>query len=159
MSLIEELYDEKSVKMIRSLYENDTESNDILLAKIGSRIIEKSETILLSKPLDIFTLVCMTANFAESKEECQTVSFIIFKRLKDKNPLPYILDDSGILLAEKTLTALSFFRPAMEKRAKKGAPTPEFYRRSSKIIFSNHGYDSISNNHEKWETFLEEIFI
>ncbi len=102
----------------------------------------------------------MSANFADSKEECQTVAIIVYKRLKEENPLPYIMDDKGFLLAEKTLVALSFFRPAMEYRSKyKGAPTSDFYRRASKLLFVKNGHESIAEHHEKWEAFLGELFV
>ena len=102
----------------------------------------------------------MTAPFAEDKDECHTVGIIIHKHLLAENPLPYVLDDRGFLLAEKTLVALSFFRSAMDHRAKyKGAPTSSFYRNASKLLFSKNGHDNIAEHHEQWENFLSEIFI
>jgi len=160
VSLIEQLYDDESVKMIRELYADDIESRDALMQSIGNKIIEKSETFLIAKPLDVISLICMTATFADSKEECQEVAVIIYRRLNDSNPLPYIMDDAGMLLAEKTLTSLSFFRKAMEHRTKyKGAPTPEFYRKASKLLFSKNNQEYIAEHHEKWENFFCEMFI
>jgi len=156
VSLIEELYDEKSAKIIKVLYSEDPEQ---LYVAFGTKILEKSETILISKPLDILTLLCMTATFAENKEECHDVAIIVFNGLKRKDPLPYVLDDRGFLLAEKTLVALSFFRSAMEKRARKGAPPSEFYRGLSKTLFIKNNQENIAEHHEKWESFLSEIFI
>lgn len=156
MSLIDELYDEKSVKLIKVLYSEDPEQ---LYVSFGTKILEKSETFLISKPLDILTLLCMTASFAENKEECHDVAIIVFNGLKRKDPLPYVLDDRGFVLAEKTLVALSFFRAAMEKRAKKGAPPSEFYRGLSKTLFIKNNQENIAEHHEKWESFLSEIFI
>ncbi len=156
MSLIEELYDEKSAKIIKVLYSEDPEQ---LYVAFGTKILEKSETFLISKPLDILTLLCMTASFAENKEECHDVAIIVFNGLKRKDPLPYVLDDRGFVLAEKTLVALSFFRSAMEKRAKKGAPPSEFYRGLSKTLFIKNNQENIAEHHEKWESFLSEIFI
>jgi hypothetical protein len=160
VSLIEELYDEKSRKLIKSLYKDDVNSRETLYAAFAEKILEKSDLILTSKPLDILTLLCMTANFADTKEECQQVAIIVFKCLKQENPLPYIMDDQGFALAEKTLVALSFFRSAMDYRSKrKGAPTSDFYRRTSKIIFEQNGYPEISAHHEQWEKFLNEMFL
>ncbi len=156
MSLIEELYDEKSAKIIKVLYSEDPEQ---LYVAFGTKILEKSETFLISKPLDILTLLCMTATFAENKEECHDVAIIVYNGLKRKDPLPYVLDDRGFVLAEKTLVALSFFRSAMEKRAKKGAPPSEFYRGLSKTLFIKNNQENIAEHHEKWESFLSEIFI
>ncbi len=160
MSLIEELYDQDSVKWIKHIYSEDPNSKELLFESFGHKIIESQEIFLKSKPLDIICLICMTAKFAENKEECQTVGIIVHKGLQHKNPLPYVLDDHGFLLAEKTLVALSFFRSAMDYRSKyKGAPTSSFYRNASKLLFSKNGHDNIADHHEKWENFLSEIFI
>lgn len=160
MSLIDELYDSKSAKWIKHIYANDPNSKELLFVTFGQKIIESQEVFLQTKPLDILCLICMTATFAENKEECQTVGIIIHKGLQYENPLPYILDDHGFLLAEKTLVALSFFKSAMDYRAKyKGAPNSSFYRDASKLMFRKNGHDNIADHHEKWENFLSEIFI
>ena len=156
MRLIDELYDEKSAELIKVLYSEDPEQ---LYVTFGTKILEKSDTFLSSKPLDIITLLCMTSTFAENKEECHDVAIIVFNGLNRKDPLPYVLDDRGFLLAEKTLVALSFFKSAMEKRAKKGAPSSEFYRRLSKTLFIKNNQENIAEHHEQWEAFLSEIFV
>lgn len=156
MSLIDELYDDKSAKLIKVLYSEDPEQ---LYVAFGTKILEKSETFLSSKPLDVLTFLCMTATFAENKEECHDVAIIVFNGLKRKDPLPYVLDDKGFILAEKTLVALSFFRAAMDRRAKKGAPSSDFYRGLSKKLFVQNNRENIAEHHEKWESFLSEIFI
>lgn len=101
----------------------------------------------------------MTATFAENKEECHQVAIIVYNGLKRKDPLPYVLDDRGFILAEKTLVALSFFRAAMERRAKRGAPSSDFYRGLSKTLFIKNNQEDIAEHHEKWESFLSEIFV
>lgn len=160
MSLIEQLYDSNSIDLIKSIYSEDKSSRDMLFQAIGQKIIESQEIFLIAKPLDILSLICMTASFASSKEECQQVAIILSKRLNDKNPLPYILDDQGLLLAEKTLVSLAFYSKAMEKRWRcKGAPMPSFYRNCSKLIFKKNNLDHLAENHEKWENFLSEFFI
>jgi hypothetical protein len=158
--LIDELYDDKDLKWIKQIYSEDPSSRESLYKAFGNKIIEKQDTFLNSKPLDILCLICMTAPFAEDKEECHTVGIIIHKGLKQENPLPYVLDDHGFLLAEKTLVALSFFRSAMDYRAKyKGAPPSSFYRNASKLLFIKNGHNNIADHHEQWENFLSEIFI
>lgn len=156
MRLIDELYDEKSAELIKVLYSEDPEQ---LYVTFGTKILEKSEVFLSSKPLDIITMLCMTASFAENKEECHDVAIIVFNGLKRKNPLPYVLDDKGMILAEKTLVALSFFKKAMEKRERKGAPPSSFYRNLSKTLFIKNDQENIAEHHEMWESFLSEIFI
>jgi hypothetical protein len=160
MSLIEQLYDEKSVGLIRAIYAEDLSSRQSLFQAFGQKILEKQETFLIAKPLDILTLICMTASFAESPEESQEVAIIFFKRIGDINPLPYISEDRGLILAEKTLVSLSLYPKAMEKRWKyKGAPSPNFYREVSKLIFKKNEKHSIVRNYEKWESFFSEIFV
>jgi len=160
VSLIEQLYDEKSRELIISLYKDDPDSRDKLYLAFASKILDKSDLILTSSPLDILSLLCMTANFAESKEECLQVAIIVSKGLKYENPLPYIMDDHGFLLAEKTLVALSFFSLAMDHRSKyHGAPKSDFYRKASKMLFDKNGYEDIAEHHEKWEKFLNEMFL
>ena len=84
MSLIEELYDGDSVKWIRKVYSTDPESKELLYESFGHKIIESQEVFLQSKPLDILCLICMTAKFAENKEECQTVGIILHKDYNTK---------------------------------------------------------------------------
>lgn len=160
MSLIDELYDPRSVQLIKSLYKDDPAAKEQLYVAFANRIMEKSDIFLTSKPLDILCILCSTANFAESKEECYQVAIIVHKGINRENPLPYILDDQGFLLAEKTLIALSFFKAAMDHRNRySGAPTSDYYRRVSKLVFERNGYSDIAEHHEKWESFLGEMFI
>lgn len=159
MALIDELYTAEECEKIKALYSEDVGSRKTLLKSFGQKIIE-NDNILISTPLDILCLICMTANFAYSETECQTVAIIVHKHLRTLNPLPYILDDHGFLLAEKTLVSLSFFLPAMIHRSKRrGAPSPDFYRKASKLLFSKNEHTEISENHEKWECFLCEMLL
>jgi hypothetical protein len=159
MALIDELYDSSDCEKIKMLYSADPSSRDSIMQAIGYKIVE-SERILLSNPLDILSLICCTAPFANDKEECQQVAIIIHRGLTYENPLPYIMDDFGFKLAEKTLTSLSFFRKAMEKRTKhQGAPSPEFYRSASILLFKKNDLPSIAAHHINWENFLNEMFL
>lgn len=159
MALIDELYTPEQCTRIKALYAEDVSSRSVLMKAFGQKIVE-NEGILLSKPLDILALICMTASFAHSPLECQTVAVIIHKHLMDVNPLPYVLDDHGITLAEKTLVSLSFYYSAMEKRHKRrGAPSPSFYRQASKIMFSRCNQPEIAEHHEQWECFFSEMFL
>ncbi len=160
MSLIEELYDSKSVQIIRSLYQEDPSSREQLYRAFAGKILEKSETFLTSRPLDILCLICSIADFASSKEECHKVAIIVHKGINAEKPLPYILDDKGFALAEKTLVALSFFKNAMDYRNKhSGAPSSDYYRKVSKTVFEYNGHTDIAEHHEQWESFLGEMFV
>jgi hypothetical protein len=159
MALIDELYSPEDCTRIKAIYKEDPNSRKALLEAFGHKIIENQE-ILTSKPLDVLALICMTADFANSHEECQTVAVIVHKHINTANPLPYMLDDYGILLAEKCLVSLSFFLPALEARHKrKGAPSPSFYRKASKIMFSKFEHNDIAEHHEKWENFFSEMLL
>lgn len=157
-SLIEQLYSDGAVELIKDLYYDDPEAKASFYEAFGKKIIEKQDVILNAKALDILLLVCNTATFASSLDECHNVAIIIHKRLKDPNPLPYITDDVGINLAEKSFTSLSFFYKALEKRWNKGAPSPSFYRQCAKKIFALNNLEEIAYHHEKWEAFFQEFF-
>lgn len=158
MSLIEELYSSKAVDLIRNLYEEDPSAKESFYQAFGNKIIESRDKILLSKPLDILLFICSTAKFC-SVDESQAVALIIYKRMQERDPLPYILDDRGLVLAEKCLVALSFFQPALMRRWKRGGPHPSFYRNCSKKAFELEGLEEIAYHHEQWENFLGEFFI
>jgi hypothetical protein len=159
MTLIEELYSSKAVSLIQDLYSDDPSSRSTFYQTFGHKILESREKILLSEPLNILMFICSTASFSSSPEESQQVAIITYKRFGEANPLPYVLDDRGITLAEKCLVSLSFFYPAMVKRWKKGGPSPEFYRDYSKRIFESEGYYEIAEHHEQWERFFTEFFV
>ena len=159
MSLVEKLYSSRAVELIKDLYYEDLDARQSFYQAFGKKIIESQELFLDQKPLDILMLVCSTATFSSGPEESQTVALIIHKRLNEKEPLPYILDDKGLDLAEKTLISLSFFLPALEKRWKKGAPHPDFYRQCSKKAFISNNLENIADHHEQWESFFNELFI
>lgn len=160
MGLIDELYEPNIASKIKKLYSEDLESRSDLLKCFGKKIIEDQENFLLSKPIDVLCLICMTSSFANSELECQQVGVIFHKRIFDKNPLPYFCDDQGLIFAEKVLVSLSLYPKALEKRWKfHGAPKPSWYRNAAKVIFCKNEMDSIANNHEKWEAFFSEIFI
>ena len=159
MVLIEELYTPKAAHFIRDLYHSDPSARESFYEAFGNKILQSREKILSSDPLNILMFICSTAKFSSSSEESQHVAIIVYKRIKQENPLPYVLDDKGIDLAEKSLVALSFFKPALISRWKKGAPHPEFYRNCSKKMFKSEGFSEIADHHEQWENFFSEFFI
>ena len=129
--------------------------------RIGSKIVIEKDKILLSNPIDILYLVCLTSKFASSDDECHRVAMTVHQYFsKPKLALPMLSEDQGLTFATKTLIALSFFAKALEHRWRHhGAPTPAFYRKISKATFANHGQEDIAAHHEQWEGFLGELFV
>ena len=159
MALIEELFCSEAVNIIRDLYLENSNSTQLFYETFGHKILQSQEKILSSEPLSILMFICSTADFSSSVEESEQVAIIVYNRIKEKNPLPYFMDDKGLDLAEKCLVSLSFFYPAMVNRWKKGAPNPNFYRQQSKLAFESKGFFQIAVHHEKWERFFGEFFI
>ena len=85
MTLIEELYSSNAVDLIRDLYKDDPSAKESFYEAFGNKILQSSEKVLLSKPLDILMLICSTAKFASSKDECSQVAVIVYKRIKEPN--------------------------------------------------------------------------
>lgn len=159
MVLIDELYNSQEAEFIKSIYQGDADSHPALMKALGSKIID-SNKVLVSNTIDIIMLVCMNASFAHSAEECNKVAMILHRNIKNDDPLPYLMDDQSMKFAEKTLIALTFFRPAMESRhVLQGAPRPDFYRGASKAIFDKYQHEDVADNHERWEAFLLEMFL
>jgi hypothetical protein len=160
--LIEELYTQKECDIIRELFSSEPETTkDLILQAISSKVIIDKDKILLSNPLDLLYMVCSTAKFADSEDECQRIALIVYQYFsKPKNVLPMVSEDVGLNFATKTLIALTFYLKAMEHRWKHhGAPTPAFYRKISKATFELHGQSDIATHHEQWENFLSEMFV
>ena len=160
MSLIEELYSRDDQQRIVSLYKDDPSFWGILKKVIGEKILEEQKKVLLAKPLDVLSLICLTSKFATSEDECHRVAVIIYEYTLEEDPLPYLLNDHGIKLSKKALMALSLFKNALIKRWKyHGAPKPEFYRSASINNFISSGHKDIAAHHTKWEGFIGELFI
>lgn len=158
MALIDELYTEKEAEFIKSIYHGDEDSHPVLMKSIGSKIIG-SDKILVSSAIDIIMMVCMNASFAHTPTECNQVAMIVHKTINSNFSLPYFLDDQGMVFAEKSLIALTFFGAAMERRhTHQGAPPTGFYRDMSKAIMNKYEHEDVADNHHRWEAFLSEMF-
>lgn len=159
-ALIDELYSPGDCKKIRSFYKEDGSVHTSLRQAIGDQIILKSEKFLTTNPVDIICLICLTAKFASSEDECHRVAITVCQMLDELSPLPYLLKDDPLTFASKTLISLSFFYKALEHRCRyHGAPSPKFYRETSKTIYNRNKQPDIAAHHEKWEGFLGELFI
>ena len=161
ITLIEELYTPQERIIIKEFFNQDEELKSAIVEAIGTKIILEKDKILLSKPLDILYMVCLTAKFASSEEECHRVAITVYQHFnKPKISLPMVSEGTDLAFATKTLIALSFHIKALEHRWKyHGAPTPEFYRKISKATFEIHGQRDIAVHHEQWEGFLGEMFV
>lgn len=159
--LIEQLYTSKECEIIRSLYKEDPSSKNSIREAIGSKLITSSDKIITSKPIDALCLICLTAKFADSEDECYRVAVTVYQyHDKTNETIPSIVSDEGLKLANKTLIALSFHPQALERRWKyHGAPSPSYYRRVSKLMFQRHEQNDIASHHEQWEAFLGEVMV
>jgi hypothetical protein len=159
-ALIDELYDPEDCNKIRSFYKEDNSLHTALRQAIGEQITLKSEKFLSSNPIDIICLICLTAKFASSEDECHRVAITVCQMLDEPNPLPYLHKDNTLVFASKALISLSFFYKALEHRfLRHGAPSPKFYRETSKSIYKSNKQPDIAAHHEKWEGFLGEFFV
>jgi hypothetical protein len=161
-ALIEDIYTEKECQYIKTLFNDDGTVRDIIKKVIGDKIIQSSDRVLLSNPLDIIYLVCLTSKFAASDDECHRVAITVYQyiRATKESVLPFLTDGLDLRFASKTLISLSFFAKALDHRWRyKGAPSPRFYRQVSKSIYKQNGQEDIATHHEQWEGFLGEIFI
>lgn len=161
LALIEELYQGKDCEAIKKLFLEDSSSRLSLREAIGNKIVLEKDKILTTNPLDIICLLCLTAKFASSEDECHRVAITVYQFYDKPNDiLPSIISDEGLQFASKALTALAFRIKALEKRWKyHGAPSPSFYRQVSKTVFANHGQKDIASHHEQWEGFLGELLV
>jgi hypothetical protein len=158
-ALIDELYGPDDCNKIRSFYKEDGTLHSALRQAIGEQITLKSETFLSTNPIDVICLVCLTAKFASSEDECHRVGITVSQMIDEPNPLPYIHMDEPLTLANKCLISLSFFYKALDYRFRmRAAPSPHFYRGISKSIFKSNKQPDIAAHHEKWEGFLGEMF-
>ena len=158
-ALIDELYGPEDCKRIRDFYKTDNSLHLALRQAIGEQITLKSDTFINSNPIDVICLVCLTARFASSEDECHRVGVTVCQLIDEPNPLPYLHKDDMLTVASKTLISLSFFYKALEHRfLRHGSPSPTFYRNISKSVFKSNKQPDIAAHHEKWEGFLGEMF-
>jgi hypothetical protein len=160
-SLVDQLYDIKNSEALKYIYETDPSSRISIKEAIGSKLITDKDKIIESNAIDALFLICLAAKFADSEDECNRIAVTVYQyHDKVNQPLPCLVTDTGLKLANKTLMALSLYPQAIEKRWKyHGAPKPSFYRNMSKTIFVSQGQTDVAAHHEQWEGFLGEVFV
>lgn len=160
-SLINQLYHAKNCEALKNLYQTDPSSRPSIKQAIGSKLITDSSKIIVSNAIDALFMICLTAKFADSEDECNRVAITIYQyHDKTREMIPSIASDMGLVFANKSLIALSFHPQAMEKRWKyHGAPKPDFYRQLSKTVYKTFDQQDIAAHHEQWEAFLSEVLV
>jgi len=159
-TLINDLFPESQVKAINQLLKDPTDptSKTLIQKEIGKELIKNNEIINSSFP-QLISITSLSP-FASSLTECENVSYIIIWGLKKINILPLITEHENEELAYRCFISLSFFKKALIKRYERyGAPNPNFYRNIGVKSFESLGMNEISNHFNKWEMFLEEMFI
>ena len=109
MALIDELYSPEDCQRIKLIYKEDPSSRKALMEAFGHKIVANQE-ILTSKPLDVLALICMTADFASSHNECHTVAIIVHKQHFTKKVFPLLMIVCNVLVlasAKHDLTGFS----------------------------------------------------
>jgi hypothetical protein len=159
--LIEQLYDAKNCKALRDLFENDPSTRPTIKQAIGTKLITSNNKIITSNAIDALFMICLTAKFADSEDECNRIAITIYQyHNKVANIFPSIVSDNGLVFANKCLIALSFHPRALEKRWRHhAAPKPNFYRQLSKAVYEMHDQKDIATHHEQWEAFLSEVLV
>ena len=85
-ALIDELYDPEDCKRVRDFYKTDNSLHTALRQAIGEQITIKSDKFLASNPIDVICLVCLTARFASSEDECHRVAITVCQMINEPNP-------------------------------------------------------------------------
>lgn len=159
LNLISQLFNKRQCKAIQDLYVKDPSSHKAIYQSISVKLFD-NEKIILAKGLDMLSLILKQNSFGATDEEIMMVAVFIYKSFFYDSILPYLSEGNSLDFSIKTLVSLSFFRKTMEKRTERfGAPSPNYYRETSKLVFKYHGYDGIAKSHQNWESFLVEALI
>ncbi|MBT3404849.1 hypothetical protein HN832_02040 [archaeon] len=156
--LIRNLFPVKQAGAMNYLWEDDPALRLSVAKSVGTKLLSK-EAIYSDAPSQVMALMSL-ASFANSDQECIHVAGAINKLVTSRDPLPLVSVHRGYALASRCLISLGMFYKGIEHRHKyHGAPNPSFYRKIGKQTFDTIGQKGIAGNFEKWETFLQEIFI
>ncbi len=157
MNLIEDLYSGKKRDAIISLLD-DSSIRKQILAQVGMELNKRG--VVISPSNEQLMVLLSQASFANNGTECVYVAKIVRRFLMVDEPLPRVAEHQGYDLASRCLVSLGFFPKAIEKRWERyGAPKPEFYREVGKTTFHEIGRADVSENFEKWERFMQEMFV
>jgi len=159
--LVEQLYDAKNSKALQELYKTDPSLRPSIKQALSAKLITDRSKIITSNAIDALFIICLSAKFADSEDECNRVAITIYQyHDKTKETIPSMLSDEGLKFASKCLISLAFYPQALEKRWKyHGAPKPDFYRQLSKTVYKTFDQKDIAAHHEQWEAFLSEVLI
>lgn len=160
-SLVQQLYDAKNSDALKALYESDPSSRPSIKQAIGTKLITDPSKIIISNAIDALFMICLTAKFADSEDECNRIAITVYQyHDKTREMTPSMVSDHGLTFSSKCLIALSFYPQALEHRWKhRGAPKPDFYRQLSKTVYKTFEQPDIAAHHEQWESFLGEMLV
>jgi len=158
-ALIDKLFSESQADAIRQLWE-DKSSRLLIQQEIGKALIEH-EGLILELPLTQLMLMTSLSPFADSDTECCNVASIIYWGISRTDIIPYVTDQQTQReLAYKCLISLGIFKGVIIKRwERRGAPSPDFYRRIGISSFEQIGMRDISDHFCQWEGFMSEFFV
>jgi len=157
-SILSQLFNKKQTKSFQNLFISDPSSHPLIYKTIAAKLFDNNK-IILGKGIDLLSLMLKNNSFGAADQEVFTVAVFIYKSLFYTSPLPYLSESPSLEFSIKTLTSLSFFMQAMERRTeRRGSPSPDYYRRTSQLVLKHHGYENIAERHLEWESFLCESF-
>jgi hypothetical protein len=171
MSLIEKFFSDERDNNLDSLLK-DKKSKQLILKEVSKELPDHGG-IIINYPNDQIIAIALEPDFADMDEgfyvgniiiKYMTQRVISSGRLSEEQKtansiLPSLVYQDGKELAEKSLICLSFFQGYMEKRNQRyGAPSPKTYKSVAQNIFAHEGWESLSENFDNWQEFLQDQF-
>ena len=157
-SILEYLVSDNELNSVNLLM-SDKDNTLLMLKSLSQRLLNKDD-IFPVDPNGQILLIVASAPFVKSDEECVQVTRIIKWGMDQINIFPMITEHHNKDLAYRCLISLSFFHSAMEKRTKyHGSPSLEFYRNVGIKTFKDIGFQEISEDFQRWESYLNEMFV
>jgi hypothetical protein len=157
MTKLNDIFPEEGRDAALKLWKED-DSRHLVRKAIGKHLLSDTQ-IIGDKPQEQIMMILSQAMFAESEDECMTISKMIFDLHKAPDIFPMISEHQGYALASRCLISLSLFPKALEERSnRRGYPKPKFYRQIGKATFEMCDYYLVASHFSLWEDFIGKVF-
>lgn len=165
-ALIDEVFAPEKAGALRRMFVADPDAKPLVLRVVGQAVLESDALISGRHALNALICVCMNAPFDFDDEEPVTVAAAVFSQVARPAITPSVFDD--LLATPRTpqaersfcarvLVCLSFFLRHMEKRQRRGAPPPSYYRGVACMLWRRSGKIGMAEHHRAWESHLAEM--